>query len=150
MANLDLRNSSNIKVVQNDNIISLDFVSGGQVDENTTAIGNLANLNTTNKTDLVSAINEVNSFKIAYGQVSITSVSAGSYKDATIDFSSAGFTSNPTITLGIEGNGTGSAHASSAPAVVHNSLSTTGCTIRYYNSSSSTLSNYINWIAIGT
>lgn len=60
MANLNLQDSSNIKVVQNGSDISLDFTSGGLVTQNTTNIGTLANLTTTDKTDLVSAINEVN------------------------------------------------------------------------------------------
>lgn len=64
MANLNLQDSSNIKVVQSGSDISLDFASGGQVETNTTAIGTLSNLNTTDKTDLVSAINEVNTKNI--------------------------------------------------------------------------------------
>lgn len=59
MANINLTDSSNIKVVQNGSDISLDFTAGGQVATNTTNIGTLANLTTTDKTDLVSAINEV-------------------------------------------------------------------------------------------
>lgn len=149
MANINLRDSSNIKVVQSGSDIRLDFTSGGQVATNTSAIGTLANLNTTNKSNLVNAINEVNSFKIAYGQVAFTSVASGSYKDATINYASAGFTSTPTITLGVEGNGSGGANGSTVPAVLRNSLTTTGCTIRYYNGSTSTISNYVNWIAIG-
>lgn len=60
MANINLTDSSNIEVVQNGGDISLDFTAGGQVATNTTNIGTLANLTTNDKTDLVSAINDVN------------------------------------------------------------------------------------------
>lgn len=143
MAHVNLNDSSNIKVVQSGDFISLDLTTTG-------VVGNLTQLTTANKSSLVDAINEVNSLKFAYGQVAFVSVSSGSYKDATIDFTSAGFTSTPTITLGVEGNGSGGANGSTVPAVVRNSLTTTGCTIRYYNGSTSTISNYVNWIAIGT
>lgn len=143
MANINLTDSSNIKVVQNGSNISLDFTTNGD-------IGNLSNLTTSDKSSLVNAINEINSLKFAYGQATFSSVGANSYKDATINFASAGFTSNPTIVFGVEGNSTGGANGSTLPAVVRSTLSTTGCTVRYYNASSSSITNYVNWIAIGT
>lgn len=57
---VNLIDSTNIEVIQSGNDISLDFASGGQVEENTTHIGNLSNLNTTDKSSLVGAINEIN------------------------------------------------------------------------------------------
>lgn len=53
MANLNLVNSSNIQVVQNDADISLDLTTTG-------SIGDLTQLTTTDKDSLVDAINEVN------------------------------------------------------------------------------------------
>lgn len=64
MANLNLQDSSNIKVVQSGSDISMDFASGGQVETNTTAIGDLTDLTTTDKSNLVDAINEVNNKNI--------------------------------------------------------------------------------------
>jgi hypothetical protein len=149
MANINLNDSSNIKVVQSGSDIRLDFTSGGQVATNTSAIGTLANLNTTDKSNLVNAINEVNSFKIAYGTTGLVSHSGNGYKDTGIDFSSAGFTSNPVVIAGLQGNSTGAVNGSGIVAVVASSLTTSGCTLRYYNNSSSSPANYINWIAIG-
>lgn len=59
MANLNLQDSTNIKVVQNGSDISLDFKTGGQVDTNTTDIGDLTQLTTTDNSSLVNAINEI-------------------------------------------------------------------------------------------
>lgn len=59
MANLNLQDSSNIKVVQSGSDISLDFASGSQVELNTNKIGDLTTLTTTDNTTLVNAINEV-------------------------------------------------------------------------------------------
>lgn len=57
---VNLVNSSNIEVTQAGDDISLDFASGGQVEENATNIGDLSNLTTTETSNLVGAINEVN------------------------------------------------------------------------------------------
>lgn len=57
MANLNLQDSTNIKVVQSGTDISLDFATGSQVDTNTTNIGDLTNLNTPDDDSLVDAIN---------------------------------------------------------------------------------------------
>lgn len=143
MANINLTDSSNIKVVQSGGDISLDFKTSGE-------IGDLSLLTTSNKSSLVSAINEVNSLKFAYGQELFSSVGSNSYKDVVISFASAGFTSTPNIVFGVEGNSTGGANGSTLPAVVRSTLTTTSCTIRYYNASSSSITNYVNWIAIGT
>lgn len=55
MANINLTDSSNIEVVQNGGNISLDLTTTG-------VIGDLSNLNTTDKDSLVDAINEIQAY----------------------------------------------------------------------------------------
>jgi hypothetical protein len=69
---VNLVNSNNIEVNQNGDNISLDFASGGQVEENTSNIGDLSNLNTTEKSNLVSAINEVQESVEDTGWINLT------------------------------------------------------------------------------
>lgn len=121
-------------------------------------IGDINNLNTSSKDNLVSAVNEVNTElgvvksglpKVARGETALTTVNGNNHKDITINYSSAGFTSPPTIVATIQGNSPSSAHGGSSVGVVRDSTTISNATLRYYNNTGNALTMYVNWIAIG-
>ena len=80
--------------------------------------------------------------KLQYGYVTVSSIAANSYKDATITFSPA-FSSTPVVVA---------TPYTSATALYANvqiaSISASGCTIRVFNSASAARSPGLYWIAV--
>lgn len=90
-----------------------------------------------------------NLVEFASGVVS-DNVGGGSYKDFSIAFPSGKFSSAPSVVASLGGGSSASTATSlygMTNLTVYN-ISSTGCTIRFYNGGSTTLTPSIQWIAL--
>ena len=80
------------------------------------------------------------------GTIVGSSVAANSYYDLNVTFNKT-FAAAPNVVAGFVSNSTG-ADMGSLSCSVH-TITTTGCTVRIFNNSSSARTPYITWIAVG-
>ena len=85
---------------------------------------------------------------IQKGEISIASTAAGTYSDTTVTFEST-FTSTPTVVVGLRSGSSSANLGSCSCSVVPTSVTTTGCTVRFFNNGSTAAGPGVNWIAIG-
>lgn len=117
---------------------------------NTNAIGTLTELTTTNKDNLVDAINEANNKipKIQGGVTADISVSANSYSDYKVTFPEE-FNTIPTlITVSLYTNSTAPNYGDLTAVVLYGSVTSTGFKIRIYSKDTSSRAPACIWIAI--
>ena len=85
---------------------------------------------------------------IQKGEISIASTAAGTYSDTTVTFGST-FTSTPTVVVGFRSGSSSANLGSCSCSVVPTSVTTTGCTVRFFNNGSTAVGPGVAWIAIG-